>query len=272
MSLVPPQISGINPCDSVTMAGNGDHRVTKDISARKTPSHNHGNIYAAVAAAANEAARETYQNSLIAGFEQKIYGMQAEHDNEKQNYEQKIHDMQVEFDKERQDVEKRIETAVQATKQQEEAARANTEAAARTANVQALAKLDEALAIKKEAAKVLREQSEEHDTRTAGLRAEHTTEVETLNRQIAGIKFSHASEVRGLKRQLKVEVNFVSGTLKKRTFYRHPGTVFETLVEDLLTDLRKHKPFLLRSGIDFRRCPIQHPGSIKYDWTLAKVS
>jgi len=195
-----------------------------------------------VAAAAHEAARETYQNSLIAG------------------YEQKISDMQIEHDKEKRDLQTQMENAVQATKQQEKAAHAALVTSAQAAGQEATSRLNEALFIKKQAAETVREQEVAHAKRIGELQAESKAENEELKAQIARLKASHDQKTQALQRQLKLEINFVSKSLKTRTFHRHPDTLFLDLIEDLLKDMRKKKPLLDRNGVRFthERIPIVH--------------
>lgn len=250
------------------MATNDDHRVTKDISTRKTPGHGHGSIHASATAAANEAAREAYQASLIAGYEQKMSDLQAEYDKDKQIYEQKIRDMQVEQDAERKHVEDRIRMAVQATSHDDASAHATALAEACAATEEMQARFEESFLANKEAARASREQQSNHANRISELEAKHKTEIENMGARYSEFRASHSNEIRALRRQVKLEIRFASKTLKTRTFFRPPRTKFGDLVEDLLVEMRKHKPLLRRDEIVLWRDNFR---DLDNDSTLYKV-
>lgn len=209
------------------MATNDQHRINKDVSARKNTEESARHL---ASVAAQQASHDAYVNSIIGTYDARIEALEAQHAEEsaalKKAYDSSVSAMEAMLAKVESDVSEKQQAAVN-----QAAAKAHQDSAAvvqqlRAANV-ALAEekrvlqssADEALAKMKTAQQSERRQLVRHQSQIVHLKEEHQTEVGKLH---------HSSWF---------EVSFKTQKRKTRTYHHRPSTTFSKATEALCKDV-----------------------------------
>ena len=186
------------------------NRVTKDVSARKTPTKMHS----AMEMQAVRASHEAYLNSMIRGYEEQAATAAAEH-------EQEIKDLKAAMTTDK----------AQITRDKE----ATVSEAVRRALAGSTAQVDQLQAEVQRLQKELQESQKDY----ANLRESANERIRNKNVTITNMKVQHDNEVADLKEQLKegpnswLEIHLKCKGRRDRTYVRRPYTTFSDAVEEL---------------------------------------